>query len=339
MKVIIQIPCYNEENTLPITLAELPRKLPGIDVVEWLVVNDGSTDRTVKVARDHGVDHVVSLSRNRGLARAFSAGLEACLIRGADIIVNTDADNQYCAADIPKLIGPILEGKAEIVIGERPIRTIKHFSPTKKLLQRFGSVIVRIASGVDVPDAPSGFRAMTREAALRLDVFSRYSYTLETIIQAGQSGIPVASVPIRVNGPLRASRLVRSIPDYLMRSGQTIVRIFALYRPFRFFAALGAVPFGVGLVLSIRWLWLYFFEFPITGRTHIPSLIAAAVLLGFAMQIFVLAFVADLLRANRMLVKEGTYLIRKREFAAASTGSTAADRYEGKELDAVGHGE
>lgn len=311
MKVIIQIPCYNEEDTLPATLAELPRQLPGASRVEWLVVDDGSTDRTAEIARANGVDHVVRLPRNRGLAAAFAAGIEASLARGAGIIVNTDGDNQYCAADIGKLIEPILSGQAEIVIGARPIETIEHFSGVKKALEKLGSLVVRTASGLDVADAPSGFRAMSREAALRLEVFSRYTYTLETIIEAGQKGIPVVSVPIRVNAKLRPSRLMKSLGGYVARSAQTIIRIFALYRPFRFFAVLGAVPFALGVLFSLRWVWLYFYEYQVTGRTHVPSLIAAAILLGFGMQIWVLAFVADLLRANRILLEEGNYYIRK----------------------------
>jgi glycosyltransferase involved in cell wall biosynthesis len=317
MKLVIQIPCYNEEGTLPITLSELPRYLPEVGRVEWLIVDDGSTDHTVRVAWENGVDHVVRLPQNRGLAAAFTAGLTASLTHGADIIVNTDADNQYCAADIGKLIAPILNGEAEIVIGARPIKDIEHFSGVKKFLQKAGSFIVRVVSGVDVADAPSGFRAISRDAALRLDIFSRYTYTLEMIIQAGQKGIPVLSVPVRVNGDLRPSRLVKNIFTYITRSAQTIIRIFVLYRPFRFFALLGMVPFALGLLLGLRWLWLFFLEYPTTGRTHVPSLIAAAILLGSAMQIWVLAFVADLMRANRILLEQANYYIRKRALRPA----------------------
>lgn len=218
MKLIIQIPCYNEASTLAIALAELPRDVEGFDKVEWLIINDGCTDNTVEVAKDNGVDHVVNFPRNCGLAKAFLAGVDACLRLGADIIVNTDADNQYCAADIPKLVAPLLDGKAEIVIGARPINDIEHFSPIKKVLQRFGSRIVRITSNTDIPDAPSGFRAMSRNAAMQLHVFNQYTYTLETIIQAGQKGIVTTSVPIRTNADLRPSRLVKSISSYVRRS-------------------------------------------------------------------------------------------------------------------------
>ena len=226
-KLIIQIPCYNEENTVGTTLAALPRHLPGIDTIEWLVIDDGSRDRTVEVAKDNGVDHIVQFPMNQGLAKAFMAGLEACVKAGADIIVNTDADNQYCADDIPKLIQPILLGKAEIVVGARPIWKTKHFSSTKKLLQQLGSAVVRLASKTNIPDAPSGFRAFSREAALRLNVFNNYTYTLETIIQAGQKGMAITSVPIRTNPVLRPSRLVKSTPTYVVRSLFTILRIHA----------------------------------------------------------------------------------------------------------------
>ncbi|MGB5584186.1 MAG: glycosyltransferase family 2 protein, partial [Gammaproteobacteria bacterium] len=243
MKLIIQIPCFNEAETLAITLADLPREVPGFDQVEWLIIDDGSTDDTVKVALDNGVDHVVRHPRNQGLAQGFMNGLDACLSHGADVIVNTDADNQYNAEDIPALVAPILEGKAEIVVGARPIKTIEHFSPAKKLLQKLGSWVVRAASQADIPDAPSGFRAMSRNAAQRLMVFNDYTYTLETIIQAGQKNMAITSVPIRVNEDLRPSRLVKSIPSYIKRSIGTIIRIFIIYRPFRFFVTIGALLF------------------------------------------------------------------------------------------------
>lgn len=301
IKVIIQIPCYNEENTLATTLAELPRRLPGVDRVEWLVVDDGSRDRTVQVAEAGGVDHIVSLPTNQGLAKAFMAGLEAALLAGADIIVNTDADNQYRAADIPRLIGPILRGEAELVIGARPIDRIEHFSGTKKLLQKLGSWVVRLASGTDIPDAPSGFRAMSREAALRLNVFSEYTYTIETIVQAGQKGMAITWVPVRTNGELRPSRLVKSIPSYVRRSIFTILRIFMLYRPLRFFFLAGSVPFGLGVLLGLRWLGLFWAGTP---RAHVPSLIAAAIAILIGVQLWVLGLVADLLSANRKLLEE-----------------------------------
>ena len=228
-KLIIQIPCLNEEETLPVTLGCLPRTVPGYDVVEWLVIDDGSTDRTAEVARAHGVDHIVQLSPNQGLAKAFMSGIEASLRAGADTIVNTDADNQYDATNIPDLVRPIVDGRAQSVVGARPIAEIEHFSATKKFLQRLGSWAVRMASGADIPDAPSGFRAIHREAALRLYLFNDYTYTLESIIQAGRKNLKIVSVPIRVNGELRPSRLIKSIPLYIRRSLVTILRIFILY--------------------------------------------------------------------------------------------------------------
>ncbi|MBD2056093.1 glycosyltransferase family 2 protein [Oculatella sp. FACHB-28] len=310
-KLIIQIPCYNEEATLGMTLAELPRQIPGIDQVEWLIVNDGSSDRTVEVALANGVDHVVSFARNQGLAHAFMAGLEACLKAGADIIVNTDADNQYCAADIPRLVEPILQGEADIVVGARPIRQIKHFSPIKKLLQGFGSWVVRLASKTNVVDAPSGFRAISREAALRLNVFNEYTYTLETIIQAGRQGMAIKSVPIRTNGYLRPSRLVKSIPSYVKRSLLTILRISMTYKPLRFFAVLGSIPFSMGFLLGVRWLVLFFLE---NGtRSRAPSLILAAILILIGFQLWMFGLVADLMAVNRKVLEDIQLRLRRAE--------------------------
>lgn len=255
MKLIIQIPCLNEAKTLGIALAELPRSVPGIDKVEILIVDDGSTDDTVAVARAAGVDHIVRHPANFGLARAFMTGLDTSLKLGADIIVNTDADNQYCAADIPALVAPILEGRAEYVIGTRPIARIEHFSPVKKFLQKLGSYVVRRISGTQVEDAPSGFRALSRDAAMRMNVFNRYTYTLETIIQAGYKNIPILCVPVRVNADLRPSRLVKSVPRYIQRSIFTMIRIFVVYRPFKFFFSIGTVFFLVGFLLGCRFLW------------------------------------------------------------------------------------
>lgn len=310
-KLIVQIPCYNEERTLGITLAALPRYLPGIDEIEWLIIDDGSRDRTVEVAKNSGVDHIVRFRHNRGLAKAFMAGLEASLKAGADIIVNTDADNQYCADDIPKLIQPILLGEAEIAIGARPIAQIQHFSPTKKLLQTFGSWVMRLVSGTNVADAPSGFRAFSREAAIRLNVFNEYTYTLETIIQAGQKGMAVMSVPIRTNGDLRPSRLVKSIPNYLRRSTLTIIRISLTYKPLRSFAILGTIPFGLGFGLGVRWLFLLLMGTP---RTHIPSLILAAILMLIGVQLWILGLVAELLGVNRKLLEDIQLRLRRTEF-------------------------
>lgn len=312
-KVIIQIPCYNEEATLGLTLSQLPRKLSGVDRVEWLIVNDGSTDRTVEVAQTNGVDHIVNFTHNHGLAKVFMAGIEACLKAGADIIVNTDADNQYCADDIPKLIEPILSGRAEIVIGARPIQQIKHFSPTKKFLQKLGSWAVRVASHTNVPDAPSGFRAMSREAAMRLNVFNEYTYTLETIIQAGQKGMAITSVPIRTNSYLRPSRLVKSIPAYVRHSIFTIIRIFMTYKPLRFFAILGSVPFIFGFLLCVRWLVLYLGG---TSRAHVPSLILAAILILIGFQLWIFGLIADLMAVNRTMLEDIQLRLRRSEFDA-----------------------
>lgn len=300
-KLIIQIPCYNEAQTLPFALRALPREVEGFHKVEWLVIDDGSTDDTAAVARANGVDHVVRHSRNQGLARAFMTGLDTCVHLGADVIVNTDADNQYNAEDIPKLVAPILEQRAEIVIGARPIEAIDHFSPIKKLLQKIGSWVVRVVSQTDVPDAPSGFRAISRSAAQRLIVFNDYTYTLETIIQAGQKNMAVTSIPISVNKDLRPSRLVKSIPSYVRRSLATIVRIFVIYRPFRFFATIGIGLFGGGFLIGLRFLYYYFTG---TGEGHVQSLILAALLLGMGFQTILMAFVADLLAANRKLLED-----------------------------------
>ena len=314
MKLIIQIPCYNEEATLGLTLSELPRDLPGIDEVEWLIINDGSRDRTLEVAQACGVDHIVDFQCNQGLAKGFMAGIEASLKAGADIIVNTDADNQYCAADIPKLIAPILEGRAEIVIGARPIQEIKHFSPMKKFLQQLGSLVVRLASKTDIPDAPSGFRAISREAALRLNVFNEYTYTLETIIQAGQRGLVITSVPIRTNGYLRRSRLVKSVSAYVQHSMVTIVRIFMTYRPLQFFMMLGSVPFSLGFLLCCRWLLLFW---GIIGdnpaKPRVPSLILASILILIGVQLWIFGLVADLMGVNRQLLEDIQLRLRRRE--------------------------
>lgn len=300
-RLIIQIPCFNEAETLPATLADLPREITGIDVVEWLVVDDGSRDGTADVAREHGVDHIAQLPGNQGLARAFMAGLETSLSLDADIIVNTDGDNQYCAADIEKLVEPILWNEADVVIGARPIRTIASFSPMKKLLQRLGSWTVRVASGTSVPDAPSGFRAFSRNAARRLNVFNDYTYTLETLIQAGQAGMRVASVPIRTNDQTRESRLIRSIPRYVFRSATIIIRSFITYRPFRAFAVPGVLGLSGGLFLAFRFLWYYAST---GGAGHIQSLILSALLLGIGFFLVTVGLVADLVSVNRRLLEK-----------------------------------
>lgn len=322
-KLVIQIPCYNEESSLPVTLADLPRSLPGVDEIEWLIVDDGSKDRTVEVARSLGVDHIVALPRNQGLARAFTAGLRASIEAGADIIVNTDADNQYCAADIPALITPILEGRAEIVVGARPISQTQHFSPLKKLLQRLGSWAVRMASRTDIPDAPSGFRAMSRAAAMQLNVFNNYTYTLETIIQAGQKQMAIVSVPIRTNAELRPSRLFHSIPAYVSRSLATIVRIFITYRPFRFFI-LPAIAFGlVGLAIALRFLIAYVQG---EGDGHIQSLILASLLLGASFVLFTSAVLADLISVNRKLLEKIDFRVSQLEDRVSGRPHTSPAR-------------
>ena len=309
-KIIIQIPCYNEEDTLCETLKALPRSLPNIEMVEWLVIDDGSTDDTIEVARANGVHHIVGLPCHQGLAKAFMAGLEASLKAGADIIVNTDADNQYCADDIPRLIQPIIERRAEIVVGARPISDIKHFSGTKKMLQRLGSAVVRLASRTSVPDAPSGFRAFSRNAAMRLHVFSEYSYTLETIIQAGQKGMAITSVGVRTNPLSRPSRLFNSIPAYLNRQVMTIVRIFMTYRPFRFFAGPGLLMFIAGFAIGLRFLYFYL---TVGGEGKIQSLILAALLMGSGFFLVVIGLVADLLAVNRNLLERLDWKVQQIE--------------------------
>ena len=310
MKLIIQIPCFNEAATLSATLADLPRAVPGIDTIETLIIDDGSTDDTVAVAAREGVDHIVRLPRNQGLARAFVAGLEACVARGADIIVNTDADNQYDAADLPALVAPIVRGDAELVIGERPIGDIASFSRLKKLLQRLGSWVVRLASQTDVPDAPSGFRAMSRRAAMQLHVFSEYSYTLETIIQAGRKAMAVTSVPVRTHPPTRPSRLMRGMTQYLWRSASTIVRIVMTYRPLRFFALPATMLFVAGFALGARFLGFYLTG---NGEGHVQSLILAALLMGSGFFLGVIGLVADLVAVNRKLLETVDYRLRRLE--------------------------
>ncbi len=318
VKLIIQIPCFNEEGTLPMTLADLPREVPGVDVVEWLVIDDGSTDRTVAVARELGVDHVVSHGRNRGLAAAFMTGIDASLRAGADIIVNTDADNQYQGASIVDLVEPVLAGRADMVVGERPIADIDDFSRTKKTLQRLGSSVVRRFSGTGVRDAASGFRAYSREAAMRVQVFGKYTYTMETIVQAGWNGISIESVPIGVNAKTRESRLVKSSTRYVWRSAQAIIRSFALYKPFRFFFLVGLVPFVLGVALLLRWLGLYLFEEEYTSR--VPSLLAGIGLVVVAAQTWAVAFLADLQAANRRVVEDLRVRAARAEYGDAAPG-------------------
>lgn len=311
MKLIIQIPCYNEAETLEIALNDLPKEINGIDDIEVLIINDGSKDNTVEVARKWGVNHIVNFKRNKGLAKGFMAGIDACLRNGADIIVNTDADNQYNGSDIEKLVQPILEEKADIVIGERPIAETEHFSPLKKKLQKFGSWVVRKASKSDIPDAPSGFRAYSREAAMQMNVANEYTYTLETIVQAGRNKISMTSVPIRTNGELRPSRLFSSMFGYVKKSMLTILRAFMMYKPLMFFTFLGSVLFGVGAIIGIRFLIFFIMG---TGNGHIQSLILASILLLIGFQTFVIGLQADLISANRKILEDIQYRVRKMDY-------------------------
>ncbi len=308
MKLIIQIPCFNEEDSLPITIKELPQSIEGIDTLEYLIIDDGSTDNTVKVARDCGVHHIVSHNRNRGLSKAFTTGLRACLERGADIIVNTDADNQYCAADIVKLVRPIMEKRADIVIGSRLIDKIESFSRVKKFLEKAGSYFVRILSGIRVSDAPSGFRALSRDAAFQINVFNKYTYTLETIIQAGQKDLLILDVPVGVNEKLRSSRLVKSIPRYIYRSVLTILRIFIIYRPLRFFGAISFLFLLIGAALGFRYLYFYIIG---EGAGHIQSLIFMLVLLFAGFILLVMGIVGDSISVNRKILEDIQYDIRR----------------------------
>lgn len=312
MKLIIQIPCYNEAETLEIALNDLPKQIEGIDEIEYLIINDGSKDNTVEVAKNWGVHYVVSFTRNKGLAKGFMAGIEACLRYGADIIVNTDADNQYCGEDIEKLVRPIINGETDIVIGERPIDQTEHFSPVKKKLQHFGSWVVRKASKSDIPDAPSGFRAYSRDAAMRLNVTNEYTYTLETIVQAGREKIPMMSVPIRTNAELRPSRLFSSMFGYVKKSMLTIVRAFIMYKPLKFFTILGSIPFFAGFGIGIRFL-VYMYM----GRSdgHIQSLILASTLLMLGFMTYVVGLQADTIAANRKILEDVQYHVKKIEYS------------------------
>jgi len=311
MKLIVQIPCLNEEKTLPITLSEIPRKIDGVDKVEILVIDDGSTDSTVRVAKENGVDYVISNKINRGLARSFFTGLDACLKLGADIIVNTDGDNQYEGSHIAQLIHPILEGKADIVIGDRQTHIIEHFSPFKKRLQKIGSWVVRKLSETDVPDAVSGFRAFSREAALQMNVLSPHTYTVETVIQAGKKHLAITSVPIKTNKKLRESRLFKSIPGFIVRSVTTMVRTYTMYQPLRVFFYVGGTLFSVGFLLSLRFLYFYFSTPGPTG--HVQSVILAAVFLIIGFIMLMIGLVADIISFNRRLIEEMLVRVRKME--------------------------
>jgi glycosyltransferase involved in cell wall biosynthesis len=309
MKLIIQIPAYNEEQTLPITLRALPRRIRGVSRVEVLVIDDGSTDGTAKAAGSAGAK-VLSLPAHRGLARAFAAGLEESLALGADLIVNTDADNQYSAEDIPALIAPVLAGRAALVIGDRGVATLQWFSPGKRLLQRLGSALIGWVAGVRTPDAASGFRAFSRDAALWTLVMSGYSYTLETLIQAGARGEAVAFIPVRTNPPTRPSRLAKGILQYLSFSGATLLRSFVMYRPLRVFSLLGSLFLLAGLALSVRYLYFDFIGF---GAGHVQSVILAAVLLIVGVVVFCIGLVADLIGFNRRILEENLFRTKRME--------------------------
>lgn len=308
MKLIVQIPCYNEEETLLTTLKEIPKQVDGISDVEILIIDDGSIDKTVEVANSFGVQHIVSHPKNLGLAKAFATGIKKAVELDADIVVNLDADNQYRASDISKLIQPILEKKADIVIGARPIEKIKSFSPLKKMLQKLGSYVMRKISGADVLDAPSGFRAFTREAAQKINIFDNYTYTMETIIQAQNKGLTIKSVPIEVNEDLRPSRLVKNNFDYIKRSVFTMMRFVIIYKPFRFFMKLSLFLLLLGLILGFRFLYFYITE---SGTGHIQSLILCAILILMAVQSLFFAVIADLLAINRKLLEDIQIKVQK----------------------------
>ena len=310
VKLIIQIPCFNEERTLPQTIGDLPGSIDGIDIIETLIIDDGSTDRTIQVAEELGVNHIIQNTNNRGLARSFRKGLDASLHFGADIIVNTDGDNQYAGWDIPKLVQPIIEGKAEIVIGDRETHKIKRFSPLKRFLQRLGSLVVRQLSGTDIPDVVSGFRAISREAALKLNIISPYSYTIEMVIQAGKKSMAITHVPISINDKTRESRLFKSIPSFIGRQLSSMIRMYAMYEPLRVFFSIGLMSSVVGVLPIIRFLYFYFSG---DGSGHLQSLVLGGVLLIIGFVTFMIGLVADLISFNRQLTEITLEKIRKIE--------------------------
>ena len=319
-KLIIQIPCLNEAETLPATLADLPTSVPGIDVIEVLVIDDGSRDGTADVARAHGVHHIVRLTRNKGLAAAFMAGIDASLKQGADFIVNTDADNQYAGSDIGKLVAPLLSGSADLTIGDRNIAELQHMSWRKRQLQALGSWVVRQVSNTSVPDTTSGFRAYTREAALRMTIVSEFSYTLESIIQAGKKRMAIAHVPVTTNPRTRKSRLFDSIFGYIKRSSATIVRIYAMYEPLKVFSYIGLTIFGAGVVLALRFLYEYFTDVTFGGRM-VQSLIFSAVFMIIGFQVLLMGLLADVISANRKLLEDLLYRVRKIELGDQGDGN------------------
>ena len=325
MKLIIQIPCYNEAETLEITLRDLPKKIEGIDKIEVLIIDDGSSDNTARVARDCGVDYIVRFRRNKGLAKGFMAGIDACLRNGADIIVNTDADNQYVGADIEKLVRPIIDGSASIVIGERPIDEIEHFSPVKKKLQHIGSWVVRKASDTDIPDAPSGFRAYSREAAMRLNVINDYTYTLETIVQAGRNKNAMISVPIRTNEELRESRLFSSMAGYIKKSMLTILRSFTMYKPLFAFSVIAFIFSVAGVAVGVRFLVFFFMG---NGGGHTQSLILSAMLVIIGVLCFVIGLLGDVIACNRKLLEDIQVNVRQIKYDYLEGYMKTSDRAE-----------
>ena len=337
MKLIVQIPCLNEQHTLPETVAGIPRDIMGVDKVEVLIIDDGSTDRTVEVAREIGVDHIVRHLNTKGLAPAFRTGIDACLRRGADIIVNTDGDNQYYGADIPALIEPILRGEADIVVGDRQTHSVAHFSTFKKLLQKYGSAVVRRVSRTTVPDAVSGFRAISREAALQLNIVSPFSYTIEMLIQAGRKKMAVAAVPVRTNAKTRNSRLFKSIPQFLERSLTTMVRMYSMYRPLKFFVAIGALITIIGALPVIRFLYLYAIG---QGEGHVQSLVLAGALLVIGLMTFLIGLVADLIGFNRQLMEMTLEKVRRieLEMGILENDPTAMDEMTRDERERTGAG-
>lgn len=330
MKLIIQIPCYNEAETLEIALNDLPKQIEGIDEIEYLIINDGSKDDTEKIAKQWGVHHVVHFKRNLGLAKGFLAGIDLALREGADIIVNTDADNQYYGEDIAKLIKPILDKKADIVIGERPINDIESFSWIKKRLQHFGSFVVRCASKTDIPDAPSGFRAYSRKAAMRINVHNEYTYTLETIVQAGRNKMAITSVPIRTNPELRKSKLMNSIFGYIKKSMLTIIRAVIMYKPLMFFTYVSVISILIGVLIGIRFL-VFFFQGD--GDGHVQSLILATMMIIIGCQTFVTGLQADIISANRKLLEDIQYRIKKLELGLLDADGDMREKEQGERGD------
>ena len=312
-KLIIQIPCFDEAATLPATLRDLPKSIPGIDVVEVLVIDDGSTDRTTEVARASGVDHIVSLRRRRGLAAAFTTGIDACLKLGADFIVNTDGDNQYAGQDIPVLVAPVVRGDADIVVGDRNVAALQHLSWSRRFLQRLGSWVVRQVSNTRLPDTTSGFRAYTREAALRMTIVSEFTYTLESIIQAGKRRMSITHVPVRTNPHTRPSRLFGNVWVYVKRSASTIVRIYTMYEPLKVFVSIGLLTFGAGFAVSVRFIYFYVTG---SGGGHLQSLLLSAVLMIVGFQVMLIGLVADVISANRKLLEDILYRVRSMELPA-----------------------